>query len=94
MNTSKKWYFFCDDDSYPVMHNLVESLKDFNHEDSKVLGPFYCAWPEIVYRKHHEDECLNFAQLCAGVEVSNKYFSPIIEHLDGCNKKYIRTYLY
>ena len=88
MNTSKKWYFFCDDDSYPVMRNLLEALKDYSYEDSKVLGHFYCAWPEVVYGKNHEDECLNFAQGGAGVAVSQKYFSRIVDYLDGCNKKY------
>ena len=87
-NTSKKWYFFCDDDSYPVMRNLIEALKDYSYEDSKVLGHFYCAWPEVVYGKNHDDECLDFAQGGAGVAVSQKYFSRIVDYLDGCNKKY------
>lgn len=88
MNESKKWYFFIDDDSYPIKRNLFKVLSQHNPNESKVLGHFYCSWNQVVYGKEDDDRCLLFAQGGAGVAVSNAYFKEIAPHLTECNNKF------
>ncbi|EAY19066.1 hypothetical protein TVAG_247450 [Trichomonas vaginalis G3] len=88
MNTSKKWYFFCDDDSYPVMRNLYRVLTEYDPNEKKVLGHFYCSWSKVVYGVEDEDKCLLFAQGGAGVAISNAYFKVIAPYLTGCNNNF------
>lgn len=91
-NTSKKWYFFCDDDSFPIARNLVALLKDYNSEESKFIGKLYCAWPEVVFGKKEMEECILFAQGGAGVCITATYFARIVDNMTECNAKFTHRY--
>jgi len=84
----KKWYLFVDDDSFPILRPILNILQNYDYKTEKVIGRFYCAWPEVVYGKKHNNQCLNFAQGGAGVLVSNSYFQVIADNLTACNNKY------
>lgn len=89
-NSSKKFYFFCDDDSFPIAPNLMKLINEYDYNTSKVIGKFYCSWNFVVYGfMHYNDErCLPFAQGGAGVVVTQHYFSRIVDFLEECNNKY------
>lgn len=89
MRDSKKdWYLFGDDDTYFVKNTLLDITKRFNSSDIIVIGKFYCAWPDVVYGKDHNHQCLKFPQGGAGVLISNGMMSAISKYLPDCNKKY------
>lgn len=89
-NKSKKFYFFCDDDSFPIARNLIRYLRGVNPQHSKVIGRLYCSWNIVLFgvNKPFNDTCVFFAQGGAGVVVSNKYFARIVDDLAACNKKF------
>lgn len=89
-NTSKKFYFFCDDDSFPIARNLMYLLKEYNPEDSKVIGKLYCSWNEVIFgtTQSTDEICVHFAQGGAGVVVTATYFARIVDSMSECNEKF------
>ena len=89
-NKSKKWFFFVDDDSFPIAYNLLDLLTEYDYQKSTVIGHFYCSWFDVVWANEpqNKDICVSFAQGGAGVVISSSYFARIINFLDECNVKY------
>ena len=88
LNSSKKWYIFCDDDTYLVRDNLLKIMSKFNHNDKIVIGHFYCAWPDVVFGKNHSMQCLSFPQGGAGIIISNAMMDAMKDHFLDCNQRY------
>jgi hypothetical protein len=83
-----KWYLFVDDDSYLFLDNTLAILDRFNFTDKVVVGHFYCAWPQVVFGKHHNMQCMNFPQGGAGMAISHGMLSFLSDKLLDCNDKY------
>jgi hypothetical protein len=88
INDTKKWYVFCDDDSYIVQKTVFDILERFDHEEKIVVGHFYCAWPDVVFGKNHSMKCLSFPQGGAGVCISHGMMEKMYPHFMECNKKF------
>ena len=88
MNSSKKWYIFCDDDTYLVRDNLMKIMSKFDPNEKIVIGHFYCAWPDVVFGKNHNMECLSFPQGGAGIIISHAMMEEMKDHFLDCNNKY------
>lgn len=88
LNDTKKWYVFCDDDTYIVRSTLFEALERFDPDEKIVIGHFYCAWPDVVFGKNHSMKCLSFPQGGAGVCISRGMMKEMHQHFLDCNKRF------
>jgi hypothetical protein len=85
---TKQWYMFVDDDSYIFLNNALSILSQFNSSRKVVVGHFYCAWPDVVFGRNHNMQCMNFPQGGAGVAISRGLLKFLGERLGECNQKY------
>ena len=74
-NMSKKWYFFCDDDSFVIAPSILNIINERNHSSSSVIGHFFCMKNEVAWGMFSKiDKCLYYAKGGSGVIISNHYF--------------------
>lgn len=92
-NTSKKWYFFMDDDSFPIAKTVMRIINQENATERKVIGHFLCVDNKYAWGYFsRKTDCLFYAKGGSGVIVSNAYFKIVADLLQGCNNKYTKRW--
>jgi hypothetical protein len=86
---AKKFYFFCDDDTYIYPQNIPIYLHDKNPDDSSIFGRLYQPWIQAVplYRSPNDDTVL--AQGGAGFFVSSGLREELLPLLDKCQEVFV-----
>jgi hypothetical protein len=86
---AKKFYFFCDDDTYLYPENIPIYLHDKNPDDSSIFGRLYQPWLDTVpfYRSPNDNTVL--AQGGAGFFVSAGLRKEVLPLFGKCRNVFV-----